>query len=250
MENFRVAILADIHGNAQALLAVLDDLKHQTLNRVVFAGDLVMNGPRPEETIACIMDLNYPGVLGNTDQYVIDGEDIVAAWTSAHIGPEQVDYLRTLPVSQRICPPVSLSPEDDLLVVHSTPRSVEDLLLFSLCPDSTNFTQLTPADEALDMLNGAEAGMIVYGHIHYFSKGTIGTQRVESVGSVGFPFDSDPRPAYAIAQWDGGQWEIEARRVAYDHEMVARQIEDSGIPFAPRFARMIREARWLPRRGS
>lgn len=247
MENFRVAVLADIHGNLEALMAVLDDLNRQPHDRVVFAGDLVMNGPRPAETVDCIMSLKAPGVIGNTDRDVILAEDLVAAWTSRQMGPERVISLRSLPLSQRIPPPGCLSVGDDLLVVHSTPRSYDDLLILTPEPYGTIFTQSTPLEDAMAMIRGVQAGLITYGHIHYFSEGRVGEQRVMSIGSVGFPFDGDRRAAYAIAHWDGSKWELEPRRVSYDYEKAAIQIEKADIPFPTRYARMIREARWLPR---
>jgi hypothetical protein len=75
----------------------------------------------------------------------------------------------------------------------------------------------------------------------------VADRSVTSIGSVGFPFDLDPRAAYALARWQDGRWTVEHRRVAYDHEAVARQLEMSDIPFATRYATMIRQAKWLPR---
>jgi diadenosine tetraphosphatase ApaH/serine/threonine PP2A family protein phosphatase len=51
------------------------------------------------------------------------------------------------------------------------------------------------------MLQGVQAGLIIYGHIHYVSEGVIDGQRIMSIGSVGFPFDGDQRAAYSIAEW-------------------------------------------------
>ncbi len=51
-DHFTVAILADIHGNLAALDAVLADLATRLYDSMVIAGDLVMNGPQPAETLA------------------------------------------------------------------------------------------------------------------------------------------------------------------------------------------------------
>jgi hypothetical protein len=70
---------------------------------------------------------------------------------------------------------------------------------------------------------------------------------VQSIGSVGFPFDGDPRAANTLAAWDGTKWVLEPRRVSYDHEKAARDVETCGIPYASRYAAMLRASRWLPR---
>ncbi len=47
-------------------------------------------------------------------------------------------------------------------------------------------------------------------------------------GSVGLPFDGDPRAAYALLGAGG----VELRRVAYDHEQAARAVRDIDAPWA------------------
>jgi len=244
---FRVAVLADIHGNRDALDVVLADVHHQSPHHIICAGDLVMNGPHPLDALTRIANLNIPGVLGNTDDEVIKGDDSVATWTQHAIGRDGVAYLQTLLPSYRLTPPQATSPQHDLLIVHSTPRSCYDLLILEPHPLGTNFTEPTPYADAVEMLAGTRAGLIVYGHIHYVSDGVIDGQRIMSIGSVGFPFDGDQCAAYAIAHWDGINWQIEHRRIAYNYEHVAANIEHSTIPFAPRYARMIREANWFAR---
>lgn len=244
---FNVAVLADVHGNLHALEAVLTDVNRHAPDGVVFAGDLMMNGPHPTEVLSTVKRSGNPVVTGNTDDEVIEGTDAVARWTQERVGAEGVAYLKALPLSHRMTPPDGTSPTDDLLVVHATPRSCCDLLILEPHPLGTTFTRPTPVDEAATMLNGERAGLIVCGHIHYASAGLIGSQSVMSVGSVGFPFDGDRRAAYALAVWDGRGWGLEHCRVAYDVEAAIRDLERSTMPFRNRYVKMLREANWFPR---
>ena len=57
---YTVAVIADIHGNAVALNAVLEDLKRRPYDCLVVAGDLVLNGPRPSECLDTIRNLGAP----------------------------------------------------------------------------------------------------------------------------------------------------------------------------------------------
>ena len=47
----RIAVFSDVHGNLSALEAVLEDIKSQSVDEIVFAGDLCMVGPRPTASL-------------------------------------------------------------------------------------------------------------------------------------------------------------------------------------------------------
>ena len=245
---YTVAVVSDVHGNAAALEAVLADLATTPHDGVAVAGDLALLGPRPAEALARLRDLGAPTVHGNTDRELVRqrmGEpDPLVGWTRERIGDEGMAYLAALPFEHRVTPPGGGSPDDDLLVVHATPTDVEAVLILE--PDPLGAWTVTPEEEAARLIGEARAGLIVYGHIHYASAGTVRGQRLASVGSVGYPFDGDPRAAYALATWDGRGWGLAHRRVAYDHEAVAADLRRSGVPHAEGLARRLLEARHLP----
>ena len=62
--SYSVAVIADIHGNVAALNAVIEDLQSQPYDRLVVAGDLVLNGPRPVESLDTIRNLGAPTIYG------------------------------------------------------------------------------------------------------------------------------------------------------------------------------------------
>ncbi len=246
---YTIAILADIHGNLAALDAVLADLATQPHHGVVLAGDLLANGPWPRETLARIQTLTATVLRGNMDEAVVQAtaNDGASRWAHEQIGAEGVAYLADLPFEGRITPPGGRSPADDLLIVHATPRNVHDVLILQPEPNGTTFDTITPEAEAAAMLGDTEAALIVYGHIHYFSAGHVNGLRLQSIGSVGFPFDRDHRAAYALARWDGARWNIIPRRVEYLYQGTLDAIRQSGQPLAERYAQMILQAKWLPR---
>ena len=57
----RVAALADVHGNAPALAAVLEEVEREVPDLVVFCGDLTW-GSLPQETLALVRALETPPV--------------------------------------------------------------------------------------------------------------------------------------------------------------------------------------------
>jgi predicted phosphodiesterase len=246
---YTIAILADIHGNLAALDAVLADLAKQPHDKVVIAGDLLANGPQPAETLARIQQLDAHSIYGNMDEAIVNAtpSDSVVWWARQQIGAGGVDYLAALPFCQRITPPGGNTPEHDLLAVHASPRNVDDVLILRPQPDGTTFAAVTAHNEAAAMIGDTRAGLVAYGHIHYFSEGAINGQRIASIGSVGFPFDRDQRAAYALAEWDGARWQIIQRRIPYAYERVVDAIRRSGQPLAERYAQMILQAKWLPK---
>ena len=244
---YTVAILSDIHGNVAALDAVLADLTGQPHEETVVAGDLALLGPRPAESIARVREMNVPTIYGNSDQYIAKGNAPAIMtdwlpWVRERIGAEGVTYLAGLPFDHFIVPPDGKSPDSNLLIVHATPTDVDAALITEPNPGTLTIT-VTPEADAVRLIGDARADLIIYGHIHYASEGTVGKQRIASIGAVGFPFDGDPRAAYALVTWDGAHWHVTHRRVAYDYEAVARDAEASGAPFAAIAARRLREAR-------
>ncbi len=235
---FTVVVLSDIHGNAAAMRAVLDDVRRSPYDRMAVAGDLVYGGPRPAEALALIRGLDADVVYGNADRAVVT-EDI--PWVREAVGPDGLAYLAGLPFSHRVTPPGGVSPGDDLLIVHATPADVEGIL--TVAPDPFGTFSVTPEAEARRLLGGAEACLIVSGHVHYASEGRAAGRRFASIGSVGLPFDGDPRAAYARVTWDGAAWTIANVRVPYDHRAVTAEARACGAPFAETTVRRLETSR-------
>ena len=97
-----------------------------------------------------------------------------------------------------------------------------------------------PAGDEAELLEGVTARRLVFGHTHLpFRRDRDGIELVNP-GSVGMPFDGDPRAAYALVHADGA---IEHRRVAYDHEVSAAQVRERfGGGWADVVARRIEHA--------
>ncbi len=228
----RVAIFSDVHGNLAALEAVLAGLRASgPFDRVINAGDLAFGGPRPREAVTLLMAQAYPTIVGNTDQWVAGlagGPGPVVEWTRRRLGPGQVEYLRRLPMSHRVEPRGG----PPLVVVHATPVSTTD----NIAPDA-------PEEVVRQAFEQARARTLVYGHIHRAYVREAAGGLIVNVGSVGFPFDGDPRPSWGIFTLRDGRWSAEIIRVAYDCEAAAQDLLASDHPDAAAFAGRIRTGR-------
>jgi putative phosphoesterase len=241
----RLALVSDIHGNLTALEAVVADIERRAAEVVVHGGDLGLMGPRPAEVVDRIRELGWEGVVGNTDELLWRPEerarqleraprlasllelifDAYAPDTRERLGDERLEWLRALPVEHRI---------DDLAVVHAEPGD----LWRAPMPDAGD-GELTAAYAAL---GSARVG---YGHIHRPFVRSVGELTIANAGSVGLPWDGDPRASYLL--FDDGRPTVV--RVEYDVEQEVRALHSLGHPDAERLAEMRLSGRFVaPRR--
>jgi predicted phosphodiesterase len=98
-------------------------------------------------------------------------------------------------------------------------------------------------DEELTGIYDRVGGTIaIYGHIHRPFVRRICGLTVANSGSVGLPFDGDPRASYVLI--DGGQTEV--IRVEYDVDAEVAALRASGYPDQDRIATMLKSGRFAP----
>ena len=121
----RYLILSDIHSNLIALEAVLEDAPSGL--PVWCLGDLVGYGPKPNECVKLLRELDPQCIVGNHDWAIMGKADIddfnpeakeAVLWTRKQLTRDNMDYLENLPISPQM-----------------EPRPMRSA--FSLCPDCT-----------------------------------------------------------------------------------------------------------------
>ena len=228
----RYAIIADIHGNLEALQAVLNDAKEQGATHFACLGDVVGYNANPVECLEIVRELECSVVRGNHDHYVAHSDSLegfhplaanVVDWTRKQLTDEQRSYLSRLEFSQR---------EETFTIVHSTldaPGSwgyvfdkLEAEANFSYQVTSVCFYGHTHVPIAFELVEEIRQGL--------FKKLKImsGRKYLVNVGSVGQPRDGDPRAAYVI--YDMIENQIELRRIPYDFTITQKKILQQGLP--------------------
>jgi predicted phosphodiesterase len=224
-----LALLYDVHGNLPALDAVLADAESAGARRFLLGGDYALFGPYPAETVERLRSLEAQWIRGNGERWTArrdeapDDEVVQGAIAACReaLGEPIAGELAEVPGSVRL---------DDTLYCHASPRSDVE----SFFPE--------PADGESELLAGVGADRLVFGHTHLpFRRRSAEGIELVNPGSVGMPFDGDPRAAYALVSHAGV---VEHRRVEYDHEASARavRVRFDG-PFAERVAKRIARAR-------
>ena len=218
----RVAALADVHGNAPALEAVLAEVRGANVDLVVFCGDLTW-GPLPRETLALVRALELPArlVRGNADRMVGAADDERSAWLA-----EQHDTKATALVNgfeEHVL--VDVDGLGPTRFVHGSPRSDEECV-----------TPETPANRVREFMDGIPERVVVTAHVHVSYERVVDDVRLVGPGSVGRPYEGERGARWALLGPD-----VELRRTQYDHEQTAALFRSSGIPDAESDVQMLLE---------
>ncbi len=235
----RVAILSDIHGNMQALEAVMSDIKENKCEKVLCLGDLAMAGPQPDKAIDFVREQNnWEVIQGNTDKMIADFSPEILENAKNNfpvmgnaladdvklLDDDRKEFLKNLPAQKE------LEIEGvKILLVHGSPRrNNEDIL-----PNQ-------PLSKIEEILEGVSADLIFCGHTHIpAGYQTNKRQTVVNVGSVGRPMTKEPKSCYVIADFENGGFSIEHRFIDYDRDLAAKLMRERRFDGADKIANMI-----------
>lgn len=218
----KIAIFSDVHGNLIALQAVLDDLAHQQVDEIFFAGDLCFAGPRPAECLHLLRQHNIASVYGNTDDWVLGRQtpppqfEALAQWTNEQLSTQDKAWLARLPFSRRLSP--TTNPQHDLLITHANPDDVNQLIFPPETEQQTRYQKIAQTDEQLHnlFLTKQTACTIAFGHLHVPSTRQITGFTLENISSVSMAGDGDMRAKYNLFMFNGSSWLRKEIRVTYD----------------------------------
>jgi diadenosine tetraphosphatase ApaH/serine/threonine PP2A family protein phosphatase len=224
------ALIYDVHGNLPALEAVLADAEGQGVDRWILGGDYALFGGWPVETVARLRDLEPAiWIRGNGERWTADP----GAAPDNPVVPGAVVTARRLLGDETVAELAALPPaveREGALVCHASPLSD----VRSFMPE--------PAEDEAELLEPVTQPRVIFGHTHLPFRRRSPVRGIELVnpGSVGMPFDGDPRAGYALVHPTG---EIEHRRVAYDHEASAARVRGIQEGWAETVARRIEQAK-------
>lgn len=244
------AVISDIHGNAEALRAVLADIDARGIVRIICLGDIIGYGPEPLACVDLVRERCVWSLMGNHDFAVLYEPtnfnavaQAAAYWTREQFDAEpdealraaRYDFLGRLRV--RVVEPLPTNGEGDAsrtaLAVHGSPRRPINEYIF---PSDAN-----DAPDKMEALFDRIETLAIVGHTHvpgvftdepdFYPPAELGEHRtykftpgekaIVNVGSVGQPRDLDPRASYAILHPEG----VEFVRVPYDAHKTADQIQ-------------------------
>ena len=248
---FPTAVISDIHGNAEALRTVLDDIRAKDVKRIICLGDIIGYGPEPLECVDLVAEHCEWSLLGNHDFAVLyeptnfnPGAEAAAYWTREQFDKvEDVDlrnqryrFLGRLRVRVLMNGSESVGTESEkpVLAVHGSPRRPINEYIF---PDDA----INSPDKMKSLFDLVD-GVAIVGHSHvpgvftdepdFYPPAEVGDnstykflegeKAIINVGSVGQPRDHDPRAAYIVMHKD----RVEFHRVEYNVDATAEKIRE------------------------
>ncbi len=240
----RLAILGDIHGNLPAFEVVIDDIDRKTPDAVFLLGDLINRCPWTQEVLDIVRQRGWLSVQGNHDLVIslLHTPDCwpifnernrfpIVHWTWEQLRPNDIRYLLNLP-------------HDLLIEIDNAPP----LRLFHGLPGDP-FSGITPATENSSIAGSIaiyDEPVILCGHTHQPLDRTVEKpesasangpefivrQRILNPGSVGVPYNGDPRAHYLLldlVEENGNQsWRPILRQLEYDRDRLVRAFHTSG----------------------
>lgn len=229
----RFAVLSDVHANFEALDSVLKNVEQRNVENVLFLGDAVGYGPNPNECIDLLSGRCKVLLAGNHDWGTIGLTDLAyfneyarraIEWTKGVITEKNKKLLESLPVSEDI-------KEEDILLVHSTPKEPEEWhYLLTLWDAEINFGYF---DNRFCLLGHSHQSFIIEkvpsGEIVTYKDSALikkSCRYIINVGSVGQPRDGDPRACFVIVDDE----RIEMIRVPYDIAGVQTKMKKEHLP--------------------
>lgn len=230
----KYALVSDIHANAQAWAAVLEDIAAQKADAVLCLGDVVGYGPEPVAVLQSVTARAQVILLGNHDAALCGmmGDELfnetargIIRWTRDQLPAETVKAVRSWPL---------VVEGDGFSAAHGEFTHPEQ------------FHYIENPEDAVGSWRTAKAPLLFVGHTHtpgvfVLAQGRIprrlppqdftvepGRRHLVNLGSVSQARDGDPRSSYCL--YDTKTKRVAFRRIAFDYEAHRRACEAANLP--------------------
>lgn len=223
----KIAVISDIHGNMEAVNAVMEDISKKGCDKVFVLGDYAMAGPEPSSAAGFFwtkrFDANYTLIQGNTDLMIADYSDELYE-TLKEKAPVMAEALKN---------DVAVLNDDEKKFLKSLPEQIEKefegvkFLLVHGSPRKNNEDILpdTPLSEVEKMLKYVSADVVLCGHTHIpCGFQTKHKKTVVNVGSIGRPFTKEPKACYLIIDVAHGRCVFEHQFINYDRKTASEKL--------------------------
>jgi putative phosphoesterase len=249
----RIATISDMHGNAVAFEAVVEDLKKQSPDEIIFLGDAVMRGPQPAECVELLRSLTpNVAVRGNYDH-------LFTRFPKPDWKPQDARQEMVLEAFEYDLKYLSQDDQQwlgNLAMEDSLDIDGTKIECYHAAPDSLiEVTYPWAPLEDLDKLHRDEkTKLVLFGHVHHAFVRQCRGRLVVNSGSIGTPFDGDNRASYALIDIEKDDIAVQLRRVSYDIEKAIRMAKERSMPNVELFEYALRYARYpynnIPQKGN
>lgn len=227
----KIAIISDIHGNKEALDAVLKDINRREISEIYCTGDLVGYGPNPNYIVEKIKELKIKTIMGNYDDAIGNEKESCGCsyspgretevgdesinWTIKNTKAENKEFLKKLPKK------MNFEIEGvKILLVHGSPLNY---LLEYVKPN-------TKPERLKILAKSFEEEIVINGHTHLSMQKTIEGKTFYNAGSVGRTKEGQPKAVYLILDIENRVISHEFVKIDYDVKATIEKINKIGLP--------------------
>ncbi|AOT68930.1 metallophosphoesterase family protein [Geosporobacter ferrireducens] len=238
----KIAVISDIHANVEAFKAVIDHMKQQGVEKVIFLGDLVMNGPCPKEVLTMINDLNpIVWIKGNTDNWFeeIDSnfkpnnerEEYIYSlyqYANERLNNEEIRMLLSKPEKQLI--------EIEgvrILCVHGSHKSISEPIGI-----------MTPLVNIEQLVTEIDADILLCGHTHMPYYASFKGKKIINVGAVSLSLDGEAKASYEILEIKQKNIICTSFKIDYDLEKTINCAILNKFPYVDLYIKRLNEAKF------
>lgn len=230
-----IAVISDIHGNVDALKAILADIDRSGITHILNLGDHLSGPLAARETADLLMMRDMRFIAGNHDRWLVelkrDEMSLSDQIAFDQLEEPHLNWLRAMPATDAV--------GGDIFMCHGTPQSDETYWMERASKESGN--ALAPLDEITHEAKGINAAVILCGHTHIPRSIRLPDGRLlVNPGSVGLQAYSDNKPfehamqsgspdaTYAVLEKISSRWSVNFRRVRYDHTRMVKMAAAHG----------------------
>ncbi len=242
----RLAFFGGVYSNSRALACAIHDAKSRGADALFALGDFGAFGPHPDRVFPILLEAGVQSIQGNYEESLSSGAadchcgytdprdnhfaQLSYDYTNEHTSTEWKRWMGTLPKTRRL----EVNGRR-VLLVHGSPRKINEFLWQSTSPVA--FLEKLLADHQADVLVCTHTGL------HWHRRLPSG-RLVVNAGVLGRPAnDGQTNVWYARLTFRGSApVEVEHVPVVYDHEALAREMEEERLP--SEFIETIRTGWW------
>ena len=220
----KIAILSDIHGNAQALEAVLHDISKEQVNHIIIAGDHIGDGPEPNRVLKIIKNLSNTSIIkGNKEEYILKlnnglnqnwydyNQFASIIWTYKNISIENLQFISEMKSETTL----QIMNKIKVRAVHGSPNKPNGII-------DTN-------EELVKIISDLQEDVLIYGHTHNSNFITMNNKFGINPGSVGLPLYKNSFAEYGILEIERNKIVWKQKSIDYNKKEYVNKMEENGL---------------------
>lgn len=228
----RLGIISDIHGNFNALEAVLKELENTNIDKIICLGDLIGGAQKSEQVIQKMIKIKDKLIVvrGNREKYIIEGMPLVVHDEKMKINNEQLEYQEWLKnqLSDSSKEYIYSLPKEIIYEVEGKKIYISH---YPMNEDGGFRKHIKKANvkENEEMFSGINADIYLYGHTHAEIYNEQNNKLYINPGALGCP-ERTNYATYGILNISKENIEYEQLKVEYNVQEVIQEIEKMKFP--------------------